>query len=220
MAPRRDSVLVTPISAPKEIEELSDTVGSAPITPRRESSEDDASFSAVEAAARARARASSAFHRSVDAQAVLDPSLASTTAPAQILLQQQEQQQEQEEQQEQVEQEQEQMEQDNKQKQLEKETFEQNESGHSNNEQQDEAARVVSGRFFDDLLQDLDELDFEEAASKRESGAVGDMAGFDALGAEFDAELEIDERSIAKQKLQTMFDLIDDEEEARAESNY
>ena len=189
-APRRDSVLVPPISAPKESEDISDFTDSdrsTPVSPRHDNDggEPSGPMSAVEAAARARARASSAFSRSNAPIAAAAPSAATESALADTAARQ---------------------------------SSSDSKQASNDSDTRESSVRVVSGRFFDDLLNDLDELEFEEAAAKRESGQFAAVAGFDSLGNELlNAELDIDERTIASKKLQTMFDLIDDEEEAMAE---
>jgi hypothetical protein len=78
--------------------------------------------------------------------------------------------------------------------------------------------RIVSGAFFEDLLSDLNAIEFEEAAAKRESGQFGVAAGFDALlnDAELCGDIQIDTQTIQSKKLNTLFDLIDEEDQAAA----
>lgn len=81
-----------------------------------------------------------------------------------------------------------------------------------------EKVRIVSGAFFEDLLSDLNAIEFEAAAAKRESGQFDVAAGFDALlnDAELCGDIEIDTQTIQTKKLNTLFDLIDEEDEAAA----
>lgn len=84
------------------------------------------------------------------------------------------------------------------------------------NDDGEEKVRIVSGAFFEDLLSDLNAIEFEAAAARRESGQFDVAAGFDALlnDAELCGDLEIDTQTIQSKKLNTLFDLIDEEDEA------